>query len=318
MKRAFVRLVERTYIAKLVLAGSRFHWTHLPWLPGKWRLSQLALKCLDSRLLEPVATFEGSLHMKIDPQDYIQRFVFATGVWEQQTTDLLRCLLKPGDVFVDVGSHVGYFAMLAARLVEPEGTVHAFEPVPSLFSQLGENVTANGLDNILLNDSACWSSDGPITIYESNHANSGKSSAYNDNADSRAGKSIESHEVEGVTLDTYLERVGTSSVNLIKIDVEGGEKAVLAGARETLARHRPVIIMEVVPDLVSKDDTPPLQFIKDLVEDTYDCRILDWSGPPEAPGAIDEGWGNVILIPRGDLSDSPHLRNSLQTLCRAF
>ncbi|GMR22232.1 MAG: hypothetical protein BMS9Abin37_0566 [Acidobacteriota bacterium] len=81
--------------------------------------------------------------MRIDPEDYLQRHVFVTGRWEDETTQLVRALLKPGDSFVDVGAHVGYFTLLAADALQYGGRVHAFEPVPRSFELLENNVRSN-------------------------------------------------------------------------------------------------------------------------------------------------------------------------------
>ena len=61
-----------------------------------------------------------SLNLKVD------------GLYERFETDFVRRTLKPGQTFVDVGAHIGYYAALAAELVGPAGAVHAFEPCPEL------------------------------------------------------------------------------------------------------------------------------------------------------------------------------------------
>lgn len=159
-------------VARAIHGATRLHWGYAPWLPGKWRLQQLALVCLDHDLLEPVARVDGGLSFEIDASDYVQRHVFATGGWEKETTRLLlSCFERPGS-FLDVGAHVGYFTLVAARALAGRGRVHAFEPVPRSFALLRKNVEGNELDNVVLNNVACWSAPGEVTVHEANAMNS--------------------------------------------------------------------------------------------------------------------------------------------------
>jgi precorrin-6B methylase 2 len=68
--------------------------------------------------------------------------------YEPMTTLAFHTLVQPGDRVVDVGAHVGYFTLLAARLCGPNGRVFAFEPHPDNFRLLERNIRENGAENV--------------------------------------------------------------------------------------------------------------------------------------------------------------------------
>src|SRR5215210_1011896 len=89
----------------------------------------------------------GGFAFHCDTRDSVAREVCFTGRYEPQETQLASRMLRPGDVFVDVGANWGYFSLAAAHWVGPRGTVIAFEPEPRLFELLAGNVAANRLDS---------------------------------------------------------------------------------------------------------------------------------------------------------------------------
>ena len=118
---------------------------------------------------------------------------------------MLSCL-KLGGSFLDVGAHVGYYTLIGARALAERGCVHAFEPMPRSFALLKKNVESNRLENVVLNNAACWSSPGEVILHEANAINSGKSSVIGRNANSRHGPAVARHAVRAVTVDQYVAR----------------------------------------------------------------------------------------------------------------
>jgi tRNA G37 N-methylase Trm5 len=78
------------------------------------------------------------------------------GAWERDTVRLFERILRAGDVVVDIGAHVGYFTLIAARSVGPEGRVYAFEPDPENYALLVRNIELNGYQNIMPIQKAVW------------------------------------------------------------------------------------------------------------------------------------------------------------------
>jgi precorrin-6B methylase 2 len=86
--------------------------------------------------------------MVVDPSDYVNRIIAITGVWEPQVTAAFQALLSPGDVCVDVGANIGYFSLLAARLVGSRGHVYAVEPSSTSYDRLTKNLELNNATNV--------------------------------------------------------------------------------------------------------------------------------------------------------------------------
>jgi FkbM family methyltransferase len=93
-------------------------------------------------------TVAGYLYLPAE-DDYITPTLVEDGEWEPGETAIVRARLRPGDTFVDIGAHVGYFSCLAGRLVGPRGLVLAFEPHPRNYELLLANLWRNGLSNVV-------------------------------------------------------------------------------------------------------------------------------------------------------------------------
>jgi FkbM family methyltransferase len=175
--------------------------------------------------------------MFLDPADtVITPCLLAGRTFERMTVLSLSYLVKPGDRVVDVGANIGYFTLLLARLVGPAGQVFAFEPDARAFKLLRRNVEANGYKNVVLVNKAVGRQPGQARLYL-NHANRG------DNRLMPTGDWL-SVEVEMTTLDAAVE----GNVGFIKIDVQGYEEEVLAGAGRLLALPSVALAVEVWPE----------------------------------------------------------------------
>ena len=148
----------------------------------------------------------------------------------------LQDLLRPGDVFFDVGANVGVFTIKAAREVGAEGTVVAIEPSVETAHQLQENVRLNGFKNVRVRVLAA----GSITSTDTFYLNCAKPNSY---SLLRVGDP-ESVSVLKVSLDDLCRWEQIDRLDYIKIDAEGAEAEVLAGAAESIRTYRPVIQVE--------------------------------------------------------------------------
>lgn len=187
------------------------------------------------------ARIQGSTQLTVDLRDYFHRHLFFTGKFEPETTAYIMSLLRPGDVFLDVGANMGYYACLAARL---GSRVHAFEPNPTLARQLERSSRLNGFGAAMtINQVAVSPENGMAELFLSaDPQNTGLSSLLALPGLSQADRVS----VPTITLDSYCRRKKIGSIRLIKIDVEGAELGVLAGANSVLHDLRPyAIICEV-------------------------------------------------------------------------
>jgi FkbM family methyltransferase len=160
--------------------------------------------------------------------------------YEDNFTALLKDRVEPGSVVYDIGANIGVFTFLAAIEAGASGAVVAFEPERNNLVCLRRSLErANDLAPISLFEVAVSESDGSVTFDRRGGAFSGRIATGNDGA---AGASVD---VPCRSLDSLVESGEAPIPTLIKIDVEGGEGAVLAGARRTLRAHGPQIMLEL-------------------------------------------------------------------------
>ena len=222
--------------------GVGLYQRYFPLQRGKVRLAAFGKDLF--RLPTLCATFDVDKKIHVNLGDFIEDAIFQRQIWEPEITRAVERLVRPGDVVLDVGAHIGYYTLLVAKRVGPRGAVHSFEPVPSLFRRLQANVSLNRQGDITtLNNVAVCDKEGKITMYLPRIANSGLGSPWLD-ASRRLSDPIE---VDAVDLDSYVATTGIRAVNFIKMDIEGGEFSALRGARSLLEENSPDIVSELNP-----------------------------------------------------------------------
>lgn len=172
----------------------------------------------------------------------VQRFIRREGLagYEPPTVATMLALfdqLDDGFTFFDVGANMGLYALLCSAMFEP-ATVDAFEPTPDTARTLSKIVKANGLD-ITVVEAAVSDTNGWAALHFSSKSDASNSLV--------AGfkKSHGSVEVPTLRLDDHVQN-GHRDPQIMKIDVETFEPAVLAGARQVIERARPFIVIEVL------------------------------------------------------------------------
>jgi FkbM family methyltransferase len=162
--------------------------------------------------------------------------------YEPITRMLLEELLRPGDTFLDIGAHVGFFTVTIG-LSSKTTKIIAFEPNPKNFQILEANTAANGLTNVVCEPIAISDQEGTGTLYLTE---SDMSASLMKDFSVEDTKQIGSKEVPTASLDGYLQRRQIGGPLVIKVDVEGHEPALFRGAAQTIAARKPDIILEVL------------------------------------------------------------------------
>jgi FkbM family methyltransferase len=157
--------------------------------------------------------------------DLTREKAYWLGHHEPEVQELLATHVVAGDVVYDVGAHLGFFSICAARL---GAKVYAFEPSPANAERLRRNVRLNGFD-IEVVEAAAWDDDRGVELVPGDSGSEWQV---------RAGGVSPS-----VTLDAFV--ANHHSPSFVKIDAEGAELRILSGAQETLRSIRPVVVCEL-------------------------------------------------------------------------
>lgn len=188
-----------------------------------------------------------------DRDDGIALRCFWQGVYEPATTTIFAALSATVPRIIDAGAHTGYFSLVAAA-VNPSANIIAVEPHDLNMARLLTHVRVNGINNVRISTCALSDHDGVAKLRVD--APVGYQSS--------GGRLVETcdvgHQVQTVRLDRLL-LTDTEPVGLLKCDVEGHERSVLAGAADILDRDRPHLILECVVD---DDHTPFMAMLSDL------------------------------------------------------
>jgi FkbM family methyltransferase len=247
---------------------------------------------MDARLEVGVV---GGSRMMVDTTDVAGRMLATSGVWEPHVTAAVRSLLRPGDVFVDVGANIGYFTLLGARLVGTGGRVHALEPAALPYEELVANVERNGLANVVPERVAAGATSGEGTLREV--VEGGNIGASSLRSDPERGWGVVRAVPLTVPLRTLADVVPVADwprLRLVKIDVEGYETEVLTGLEPIMAAgNRPAVAVELHRDI----DPDALGFVIDFAE-RVDLAVLHIVDRPDA----ERRWAakNPILVEYDD------------------
>jgi FkbM family methyltransferase len=167
---------------------------------------------------------------------------FFEGAVEPEVQNALQQFLRPGMIFYDIGANIGFFSLLAARIVGTAGCVLAFEADPAIAARLREHVTRNDFRAISVEEKAVWSEPGTVSFARSDPATSPDRGLGHIVA-TGTGDTIQ---VNSVSLDKYVQTV--PAPDFLKCDVEGAEVEVFRGAQRLLTEKRPGIICEMHSD----------------------------------------------------------------------
>lgn len=246
-------VVRRPSLAMRLLPATRL----VPWRSVRSRLYQGFSWRLTDAL--PASTTVSSLggEMVVDCRDVIGRVLAVSGEWEPHVTAAFRARLGPGDVCIDVGAHVGYYTLLASKLVGRAGHVYAFEPSRSVYRTLASNLALNDVRNVTALNSAAGSERGSAVLYHAPGLSPGTSSLSPKVLESpHGGRAAEfvPFEVSVAPVDSVVPASDYGRVRMVKVDVEGYEVDVVRGLERILEVGEPIsLLVELSPDWSAED-----------------------------------------------------------------
>ncbi|TVZ53382.1 FkbM family methyltransferase [Dokdonia sp. Hel_I_53] len=159
--------------------------------------------------------------------------------FEELELNFVKKNLSTGDTFLDIGSNVGLFSLVASKAVGDRGSVIAFEPNPETYRRLQENIDLNNFHNITTHNIGLSDRKNTLDFFISDTG----FDAWNSFAP-EPSKLQNVIKVDVLSLDKFLEKFDKEKIKLIKIDVEGWEKFVLKGGESFLNNYNPILIIE--------------------------------------------------------------------------
>jgi FkbM family methyltransferase len=218
--------------------------------------------------------FEFLVHRRTDL--YISGDLLRDKIWEPFETTVLGRLCAPGDVVVDLGANIGWYSVVASRIIGPAGKVYAFEPDPDNFRLLCENLALSGVQqNFRMYNIALADQISASALYLSND-NLGDHRLFDD------GTSRECISVNVSTLDSFFAD-DLQKPTIVKSDTQGSEGRILLGAQRLFeSGWRPIIILEFWPYGLSNTGFDPLSLYLQLTAMGYNPR---WPSDNASPMA---------------------------------
>jgi FkbM family methyltransferase len=287
-----VRLKERFELAR------QDRLTRLRQLPLKTVLPYLMRSSGWNRQAEAKTFFDRTMQVVIP--EPVSVTIWRYGFFEEDVCFYLMSLLRPGDTFIDIGGHFGFFSMLGRELVGRNGIVVTFEPMPSTRNILGENMSRHaGPAHHHLIPAAAGDKAGRLTFKD--FGLTGSAFATSATQRSTGLKLIGEVDVDVRTLDSVVDELGLTSCRLVKIDAENAEYDVIQGGLASIRRLRPSLILEAGDD--ADTETSTRRVIDVLLAENYvSFEFRDWALSPHAVSA-QYGYQNLLMIPRERVAD---------------
>jgi len=215
---------------------------------GKQRVWRLYDDRFSWRSAPRIATTPFGFSVHVQLPDQIQKVIWLTGRWEPSITAFVRSTLAPGDTFIDVGANIGYYSLLASRMVGETGRVYAIEASPSIFAMLQDNLMLNRSGNVHAINAIVTDRDGEEDFWLQS-ANLGQSTAVAALGLAK-GMRLEGR-VRSATLTSLVPDQDLRNARVIKIDVEGAELTVLQPLFASLSEFSPRTLwaIELSPQL---------------------------------------------------------------------
>lgn len=219
-----------------------------------------------SRLLPKTIDVRGS-KMYTDPHEGTLFIAAALNRYDPFMTELFERVVKEGNTVIDLGANVGYYTLLASKIVGKRGRVYAFEPDPKSYKLLVKNIDFNNYSNIIPVPKAVTDRVGSTKLFLSPEP--GADTLYADEGQQRF------IEVETETLDHFFQDKG-ETVNVVKMDIEGGEMDALSGMDSLIRQNQNLnMFVEFFPRNIERAGYSPGQLLDKLWSYKFKVFVID-------------------------------------------
>lgn len=262
-----------------------------PLLPNK-------IKLPPSGILK-LKTDSGIIKVATNQTSYLTQLLFWNGYKKFEYSEIFEKLSKKINLFIDVGSNIGYYSLLGAKS-NPKMKVYAFEPALGPKFYLIKNIYINNLsDNISAIDLALSNTNGKIDFYEVQslkykylkHNLAGEGNA----GTKKTSRNFVKNQVEATTLNDFMKDYNINNVDLIKIDTEGTEIDILISGKEVIKKCQPIIICETLFNTIEGELE---SFFRELDYDFYNHCNKGLRKVSSLKRKVDDGVRNCFFVPK--------------------
>lgn len=216
--------------------------------------------------------------MDLDIWEWTQNQIDRHGFIEPLTSSLYQRLLGVGDVYVDVGAHVGYHTLVARKAIQESGKVFAIEPLPYNCSKLLNNWWINGFENVMLFPAAAGRDRGFVCIKDQPPKDRSRLSL---NAPSIPGDQPQTICVPVIRLDQIIEMNHVQCIALLKIDAEGYETEVIEGLGDAIKIVHNLIVELCEPQAERSQNL--IRYLRSHNFNLENVRGESWNGSTVLP-----------------------------------
>jgi FkbM family methyltransferase len=211
----------------------------------------------------------------LDLREVIDSSLYFSGSCEPQAEKVIASVTRPGMVAIDIGANIGYHTFTLAKLVGPQGIVVAIEPTSYACEKLRRNLSLNDFANVrLMNVGLSDRDEGEVEArFRSSYRLDGRDE-------------VRSERIRLVALDSLVGEQQLKRVDFIKLDVDGYEAKVFAGARTVLERFHPYIFFEYGPQGVRENGGDPEEVLHLLWRLGYHLRTENGQETPDVASVM--------------------------------
>ncbi len=201
---------------------TRLYTFYSPIRKGKYRLASASLRLERELPAEIVAKTADGRSLRVNFDNHVAHLIYFLGEYEPAITNVIRKLVKPGDICFDIGGNIGWFTPLFQTLVGESGQGHTFEPVPPTFSVPEENVKSNLNSKVVrLNNFALGEKEGEVNLHVFDNLPHGHASM------SDFGQTeFKIYKSRVATVNSYLKERKSGDVRFVKVDIVGAELTI--------------------------------------------------------------------------------------------
>jgi FkbM family methyltransferase len=226
----------------------------------------------------------------LNPDSFVDKSIIDHGVFEDESTSLVKKIVKKSGIVLDVGANIGYYSVLLSKLIGKHGVVYAFEPTRFYRNILAKNLIENKISNCVVVESGLSDKVQKLDIFIT------KSSA---TIHPTTEKLLGKEKISLTTLDRFVKENNIKKIDFIKIDVDGHEPAILKGGLNSIKKFRPKILLEISPLHYLKYGTTAWDFYNFLK--TNRLRVIDIETMKEVDNL------DMFLIKFGNFSNGKNI-----------